>query len=763
MSAPTFENKIKPATSVQQVTKSQVSPIVDPKKRKCRDLFCTIWFILFWAGVVAIIIVGAKNPDFKDEKVMDRAFLYIRPGDEIRRMCGYSGNTQPDILSADYSAQVRSAGQMELFCGLMKSKHSTELASIDCSDLIDSVKARAFMVILNQKYNDMTSYPAGLRTFTETICVESANCKQIPAKAMYACHREFYDLYTSFTSNTIIPANKQYYTEAEYLNIISTMVSQNSNYNFMRQFCVQLPSYQGADSVQRDDFVDVPLMSQSPIDAHYCIQDVKALAKQTINGVSSLPGAQYIINYFNDMGNYMIVEMRTQQVAVIVSCCASLVIAYVVLLLMKIFVWVIVWGIVVLFIAGSGLLAAWLIKMGLDMQQENEYRQMIYGYVDQKINRNIVILKTCGSIFAIISIVSLFCLCCFFRSIRITVAVINTATDALRKLFMMVFLPLVFVPIVVGHLVWTVGAAYFYNCMGKFDVKYNEFNFYIQSVDPTTHLITQDIDYLNLFFFLVIVFAIFWGVFFFYSVLEFILSSMITQWYFSTDPKRKTKGFLRNALRMLCKQVGTLVFSSCITAIVVWIRWFFEYVYKRIMHNEKMKNNKTVKALAWVVRTLLYLLQKFIQYTNRNTQVLASITGESYCKSAKMAIKFEFSHMKTVFILNTLGDFFLFLAKVFITVLCMAICYAICKYSDNPTMIFTPVLCTCGVTFCVAFYIIEILELTVDTIFMAFLYEDTFMLTERSRGVESFAPKTLSKLLSDEGKTTSEGRSEMVV
>lgn len=110
---------------VQQVpenTKKQqrISPVADVKKRKFRDLCCTIFFIIFWAGVVAILVYGSKLPVKGDLPMMERAFLYARPGDKIRRMCGYPINEQPDKLALDYSSYVMSDSQTESFCKIMK-------------------------------------------------------------------------------------------------------------------------------------------------------------------------------------------------------------------------------------------------------------------------------------------------------------------------------------------------------------------------------------------------------------------------------------------------------------------------------------------------------------------------------------------------------------------------------------------------------------------------------------------------------------------
>lgn len=48
-----------------------------------------------------------------------------------------------------------------------------------------------------------------------------------------------------------------------------------------------------------------------------------------------------------------------------------IVVAYLVLFLMKVLVFVIVWTIILLLIVGFGVLAAWLIYMALSIKQEN--------------------------------------------------------------------------------------------------------------------------------------------------------------------------------------------------------------------------------------------------------------------------------------------------------------------------------------------------------------------------------------------------------
>ena len=165
------------------------------KKRKYRDMCCTIFFIIFWLGIIAILVYGSKLPVKGELPMLERAFLYARPGDKIRRMCGYSIKEQPDKLALDYSSYVMSDSQTKLFCEMMKTAHgdNAELAGIDCGNLKTAETMRPFLSSLKSEYLDMTGYKNGLRSMQQTVCIDTP-CAKIPADAKYVCHREFLDL-----------------------------------------------------------------------------------------------------------------------------------------------------------------------------------------------------------------------------------------------------------------------------------------------------------------------------------------------------------------------------------------------------------------------------------------------------------------------------------------------------------------------------------------------------------------------------------------
>lgn len=134
----------------------------------------------------------------------------------------------------------------------------------------------------------------------------------------------------------------------------------------MKRFCIQMPDTQETTGY-RTDYITTPILDKAPFNATFCSQNVSATAQDLYNNVSSVPGAQYLITFFTEVGANMLVELKTQKLAIILSCILSLVIAYLVLLLIRFIIGFLVWLVILVVIVGGGLLAAWFIYMGIQM------------------------------------------------------------------------------------------------------------------------------------------------------------------------------------------------------------------------------------------------------------------------------------------------------------------------------------------------------------------------------------------------------------
>lgn len=141
-------------------------------------------------------IYCCNQPSLEGQKASSRVWLLMRPGDKLRRMCGYTKEEQPDFLASDYSSNVMSYEQLNAFCEAMKKVFPDDgaLKNITCNTLTGSSTVRPFTKLVSAHYNDMSGYTHGIRTQSQTVCTTLTNCDNVPANATYVCHREFIDI-----------------------------------------------------------------------------------------------------------------------------------------------------------------------------------------------------------------------------------------------------------------------------------------------------------------------------------------------------------------------------------------------------------------------------------------------------------------------------------------------------------------------------------------------------------------------------------------
>lgn len=110
------------------------------------------------------------------------------------------------------------------------------------------------------------------------------------------------------------------------------------------------------------------------------------------------------------------------------------------------------------------------------------------------------------------------------------------------------------------------------------------------------------------------VFGCIWGVMFFYAMLEYNISHIVVQWYFNRDRDKKgsMKGCLCKSAIGGIKHMGTLCVTSFITSLVIFIRFVFEYIVKRMEQANKIGNSKAIKAAIWFARCCLACIQKIV-------------------------------------------------------------------------------------------------------------------------------------------------------
>ena len=108
--------------------------------------------------------------------------------------------------------------------------------------------------------------------------------------------------------------------------------------------------------------------------------------------------------------------------------------------------------------------------------------------------------------------------------------------------------------------------------------------------------------------------------------------------------------------------LGTVALGSLVVASVQFFRYVCIYLMR---HAKKLADaNKLVRILMWLVNCLLWALQKLVEFLERAALVVVAISGEGFCSSAATASRMLASNALRFGTLNIVADGVLFLGKI---------------------------------------------------------------------------------------------------
>lgn len=93
------------------------------------------------------------------------------------------------------------------------------------------------------------------------------------------------------------------------------------------------------------------------------------------------------------------------------------------------------------------------------------------------------------------------------------------------------------------------------------------------------------------------------------------------------------------------------------------------------------------------------------------------------------AIKLMMAKIFSNVFYKVLTTFFLFLGKILVTVCAGVVTLVAGYYKADGAILFAPGVIACVGAYIISYYVIEVIVLVVDTIYMCYLYEETFLAT----------------------------------
>jgi len=521
-----------------------------------------------------------------------------------------------------------------------------------------------------------------------------------------------------------------------------------------------------------------------------CVRSHSGTADEVIDKLGFSQYADYISNLFNNVIDGAITEIQQEWPFIAIGAFLILVLSVAVIFLLRYCVAVLTWITLVGVLICIGWGAITLILLGRSLDEENQMATNVFGYYDPMTADRAAFFQALGYIVAVIFVIGLIVIIIFGNAIQVAVQVIRTACMCLSDMVGLVFLPIMFFLGCALHLAWTICATVGYFVTGQYNSRYGSFTF---DLYDGTKVVSSPWDWIN---FLILVYAVIWGTFFIYDVMEYVIGASVAQWYFTrptlpekgarsigccmccncccsccsccVPPDDRTptcdsssgscccrRGKVRvlkhpavTAMKFCFKSLGTVALASFIVSFVVWVRWLFNFIMNRVRASkEEVRENKVIKAISCYINCCLKCLEKLLKYINRNSLLVAGITGEGYFSSCGQAVALLVSHISSVLTVNALGDVILFVAKIFISLGSGIITGCLIRYAGGSEMFLVPsaIVFCCGLL--ISTYLMNLVELIIDAVFLCYMYEEKHYAKERAAGLPPYAPKALAQLL----------------
>lgn len=137
--------------------------------------------------------------------------------------------------------------------------------------------------------------------------------------------------------------------------------------------------------------------------------------------------------------------------------------------------------------------------------------------------------------------------------------------------------------------------------------------------------------------------------------------------------------------------------------------------------------------------------ERFIKFLTRHAYIQTALSGKNFCSAAKEAMRLLWANVTRATLVSGLGGAFIFVGKMFVSVVTVIICYLILTNSDSfsdMTSAFMPCLIIFVIGYAVAIIFMSVYGMAIDTILQCFLVDE-----EIQKGRGNAVPKHCPELL----------------
>lgn len=224
---------------------------------------------------------------------------------------------------------------------------------------------------------------------------------------------------------------------------------------------------------------------------------------------------------------------------------------------------------------------------------------------------------------------------------------------------------------------------------------------------------------------------------------EFVISSSVAIWYFSSKKSKIHIPILQSICILIKHHLGSIAFGSLIITIVKVIKYILMYIKQKMDES----GNDCAKFCLKCCICCMWCLENVLKFLHQNAYTVIAIEGTNFCSSAKKAFEIIASNALRVAALNSVGDFVLFLGKVSVMCISGLIAFFWLKTIQNIFYLAVPIIAVCVFSFLIAHVFFSVYEMVVDALLICFC-EDSNR-NDGTDGREYFMSASLMEFVTD--------------
>eukprot|EP00054_Salpingoeca_dolichothecata_P015385 m.88649 g.88649 ORF g.88649 m.88649 type:complete len:654 (+) comp21466_c0_seq2:211-2172(+) len=411
----------------------------------------------------------------------------------------------------------------------------------------------------------------------------------------------------------------------------------------------------------------------------------------------------------------------------------AFVLAFVIILLMRLFTAPLIYSIVIL--ATIGLLALVIFLWSTYFELKNNLDEVPKDQRYSADEDNVKLFLGFSITSSLLTVVYLVLLFVLFSRIRFVIALFEEGSKALGRIPQVILIPFLTALWMIGLFIYWVIVYAYLATTGTPEMNENGHVHY-----------RKDEDYRKMWWYHL--FGMLWGSQFMLACQAVTIAGAVATWYFTRDKSRISSPVRKSVWHVARYHLGSVALGSLLIALVKLARVILGYIQKKYGKNA----GSLARFILACMACCLWCFEKCLKFMNKNAYIEIAVYGYSFCTAAREVFQLLFKNVLLVATINSLGAFVLFLCKLTVTVLTGLAGLYMLKEDDELHYWGFVLLAICVFAYLIASTFIGVYRMAIDTIFICFC-EDRSR-NDGSRERPYYMSKSLQKYMSREERRT---------